>query len=81
MSDGIFRFKEFQLYHGESSLKVTTEACLFGTLIPVQNVAYALDIGAGSGLLSFMIAQRKSDCHVTSVEVDAGSVLDIKRNI
>ncbi|MGF7230599.1 tRNA1(Val) (adenine(37)-N6)-methyltransferase [Arachidicoccus sp.] len=51
-------------------MKVCTDACLFGALLPTIEKGNALDIGAGTGLLSLMFAQKNSSCSIDSVELD-----------
>lgn len=51
-------------------MKVSTEACLFGAWTPSSDPAKVLDIGAGTGLLSLMIAQRYPEAEIVAVEVD-----------
>lgn len=51
-------------------MKVTTESCLFGSLIESEECASILDIGAGTGLLSLMVAQRLHKARVIAIEID-----------
>ncbi len=74
-----FQFKQFRVEQRQSGMKVTTHACLFGALVPVAGARYVLDIGAGTGLLSLMLAQR-SDAHIDAVELDAGACADATGN-
>ena len=62
-----FTFKQFFVAHDRCAMKVGTDGILLGAWAPVAGVKRCLDIGAGSGLLALMLAQRTSD----SVIIDA----------
>lgn len=66
-------------------MKVTTDACLFGSYAAneIRNhkskIINLLDVGAGTGLLGLMVAQ-KNDCIIDAVEIDTASYLQAKEN-
>ncbi len=54
-------------------MKVCTDACVLGAWAEVAPYETILDIGAGTGLLSLMVAQRNPTARVEAVEMDAVS--------
>lgn len=76
----LFQFKEFSVNQSRSALKVGTDAMLLGAMVEVEASSNCLDIGAGTGVLSLMIAQRNSFVQIDAVEIDALSCLDCKAN-
>lgn len=77
----VFHFKHFSITQQNSTLKVGTDAMLLGAFIRESNPFNALDIGAGTGVISLMIAQKYPLIHVDSVEIDENSCIDLKNNI
>jgi len=64
----IFKFKKFDVLQRDSVLKVGTDSMLLGSLIDPGKYETGLDLGAGSGVLSLMVAQRNKDIHIDAIE-------------
>ncbi len=80
MGNSFFRFKQFTVHQERTAMKVCTDACLFGSLLPAGNFPQALDIGAGTGLLSLMFAQQHPQSMIDAVEIDADAALQADEN-
>lgn len=77
-----FTFKKFAVRDDRCAMKVGTDGVLLGAWVDVGNVSTVLDVGAGSGLVSLMIAQRvQSDCRIVAVEIDGSACLDCEENV
>lgn len=63
-------------------MKVSTDACLLGAWAPFpETTATILDIGAGTGLLSLMLAQRFRLAQITAVELDGEAAGQATQNV
>lgn len=66
----VFKFKFFDIKQADSAMKVGTDAMILGSLINPDDMATALDVGAGTGVLSLMIAQKNIGISIDAVEID-----------
>lgn len=80
MANDFFKFKQFTIHQDRCAMKVTTMACIQGAWLPDFKPKYILDIGAGTGLLSLMAAQ-KYNCEIDSVEIEYDAFDQLKENI
>jgi tRNA1Val (adenine37-N6)-methyltransferase len=82
MSNACFAFKQFTVQQDQCAMKVSTDACIQGAWTPV-NVAMkrVLDVGAGTGLLSMMIAQRLPDAQIDALELNEPASLQAAQNV
>lgn len=51
-------------------MKVGTDGCLLGAWADAESPKRILDIGAGTGLISLMLAQRFPQAHIEGVEIE-----------
>lgn len=78
MGNDYFQFKQFTVRQRRAAMKVGTDGVLLGTL--GEGGRRILDIGAGTGVVSLMFAQRFPDSHVTAIEIDDNAYLDAQEN-
>ena len=66
-----FQFKQFSLQQDRCAMKVGTDGVLLGAWAPIDHKPYSvLDIGAGTGLIALMLAQRSQAEQVDAIEID-----------
>ena len=76
----VFRFKEFEIFQANAALKVGTDAMIFGAFLNAEGKKSALDIGAGTGVLSLMAAQRNKDLKIEAIEIEEAAIGDCLLN-
>jgi tRNA1Val (adenine37-N6)-methyltransferase len=81
-----FQCKQFIVHQQHTSMKVCTDACLFGAWVSqktlVQNANNIVDIGTGTGLLSLMLAQvtESSKARITAIEIESQAAAEANSN-
>ncbi|NMH66484.1 tRNA1(Val) (adenine(37)-N6)-methyltransferase [Shewanella salipaludis] len=80
-----FSFKQFHIDDAGCGMPVSTDGVLLGAWAPLTRARHILDIGAGSGLLSLMAAQRtheqaRPQAQIVAVELDEAAALACRHN-
>ncbi len=66
-----FKFKQFTIHQERCAMKIGTDAVLLGAWTSLESNPYAiLDIGAGTGVLALMLAQRSAADVIDAIEID-----------
>ena len=66
-----FKFKEFTINQDQCAMKIGTDSVLLGAWASIEKIPLSvLDIGAGTGVLSLMLAQRCSAELIDAIEID-----------
>ncbi len=67
----MFQFKQFSVEQDRCAMKIGTDGVLLGAWAPIENNPFSvLDIGAGTGIISLMIAQRSNAEQIDALEID-----------
>lgn len=77
----MFRFKQFAIQDDRCAQKVGTDGVLLGAWARVEEARSILDIGAGSGLIALMVAQRNPQARVTGIEIVHEAALQAQENV
>ncbi|MFC5193898.1 tRNA1(Val) (adenine(37)-N6)-methyltransferase [Bizionia hallyeonensis] len=66
-----FKFKEFTINQDRCAMKIGTDAVLLGAWTSIKHHPFSiLDIGAGTGVLALMLAQRSAAEVIDALEID-----------
>lgn len=66
-----FTFKQFHVNQDRCAMKIGTDGVLLGAWTPLINNPFnVLDVGAGTGILSLMLAQRSNAEQIDAIEID-----------
>ena len=70
MGNSWFQFQQFRIHQDRCAMKISTDAVLLGALAEAVSPSSILDVGAGTGVISLMLAQRFQHAVITGVELD-----------
>lgn len=80
MSNSYFKFKQFTIEQELCAMKVGTDGCLLGAWFDTNSCSRILDVGAGTGLISLMAAQR-STAQITGIEIEKDAAKQAVENV
>jgi tRNA1Val (adenine37-N6)-methyltransferase len=78
---GAFHFKQFSIAQQSAAMKVNTDGVLLGAWAEVANARHILDVGAGTGVIALMLAQRNATAIIDAVEIDERSAQQARENV
>jgi tRNA1Val (adenine37-N6)-methyltransferase len=76
----VFRFQLFDVIQSKNPLKVGTDSMLLGSFIDSSHAKTALDIGAGTGVLSLMVLQKNPKIDLDAVEIHSEAAEECSLN-
>lgn len=75
----MFQFKQFAIEQELCAMKVGTDGVLLGAW--AQGGQRVLDVGAGTGVIALMMAQRYPEAQVVAIDIDEGAVRQAQQNV
>ena len=80
MPSSSFAFKRFIIKQDKCAMKVGTDAVLLGAWIIPGDSKRILDIGAGTGVIALMLAQ-KTLAKIDAIDIDENAFVQAKQNV
>ncbi len=80
MANNYFQFKQFKIIQEKSAMKVGTDGALLGAWTNTDGIKNVLDVGAGTGLISLMVAQR-CNTKVLGIEIEKNAAEEANENV
>ena len=82
MPNPYFKFKQFTIFHDKCAMKVGTDGVLLGSWAGTNlQPKLILDIGAGSGLIALMLAQRFETAEIEAIEIEEQCAKQCEENV
>ena len=69
-----FRFQQFDIQQNADVFRVGTDAVLLGALANLSEAKNILEVGAGTGIISLMIAQRNPEAQILAIDINSEAV-------
>lgn len=76
----VFKFQKFVVQQKPEVFSVGTDAVLLGALADGSNAHHALEVGAGTGIISLMLAQRFPKLRIKAVDVNEAAAQLSEKN-
>ncbi len=80
MANSYFKFKEFIIYQEQAAMKVGVDSVTLGAISHYNNPKHILDIGTGTGILAFMMAQKYPGTPIDAIDIDKNAIKNIEEN-
>ena len=80
MANTWFQFKQFRVDQDRCAMKVSSDAVLLGALGGEGSPELILDVGAGTGVISLMLAQRFKQAKIIGIELDKDAAIQCEEN-
>jgi len=74
-----FKFKQFEMRHSNSTMKIGTDAVLLGSWFNDSHATNILDIGTGSGVIALIAAQRTT-AFIDAIDIHKDSITEAEKN-
>jgi tRNA1Val (adenine37-N6)-methyltransferase len=81
MKNPTFYFKQFAVKQDRCAMKISTDGVVLGAYAGQGNPKNILDIGAGTGVIALMMAQRFPEAKIISVEIDKDASEQATENV
>lgn len=69
-----FQFKKFKINHHPEVFKFGTDAALLATWANITDTESILEIGAGTGVISLIMAQRNPTARITGIDISKSAI-------
>ncbi|MDO4692793.1 MAG: methyltransferase [Porphyromonadaceae bacterium] len=78
-----FHLKQFSIRQQRAAMKVGTDAIILGSWLATLglNPQSFLDVGAGTGIIALMLAQRYPEAYGIALDLEPNAILDARDNI